>query len=180
VSQLFAREAVSESVATRMHFDAWPEAVWEGLVLYEEIPGHPPLLLRAFLPHPLRTEGDKTRIGELVRCTYSEGILVKRITAVEPPYLLRFDVVEQNLGIEGCVLTKGGSYRSSPCEGGTDVTLVTHYLAYLRPRRLWRPLEAMLVRRLHRHILSAVRAALLPAGSVARAASSLSRPCSHR
>lgn len=179
MARLFAGHAVSETAATRVHFRAGPEAVWNRVVFYEEVPGSPPFLLRAFLPRPLGTEGDKTRVGERVRCVYRESELVKRITVVEPARLLQFEVVEQNLGIEGCVLTQGGSYQFFPCGDGTDVALVTDYRAFLHPRHLWRPLEALLVRSLHRHILGAVRAALLPAGSLARAAV-LPSQCFHR
>lgn len=149
--------------------------VWNCLVLYEEIPGSAPWLLRAVLPRPLRTEGDKSRVGEHVRCVYADGVLVKRIVAVEPRCLLQFDVVEQDLGIEGCLRAQGGAYRFVPCGDGTDVVLITDYLAYLHPSRLWRPLEAVLVRRLHRHILAGVRAALAPAVASARVEAAPSR-----
>lgn len=87
---LFARKAVSEAVATRVHFNASPEAVWNHIMFYEEVPGRPPFLLRALLPHPVRTEGDKTLVGATVRCAYKGGHLVKRITTVEPPHFLKF------------------------------------------------------------------------------------------
>ena len=160
VSWLFAREAVSEAIATRVHLNACPEAVWDHIMLYEEVPEQPPFLLRVFLPHPIRTEGDKTRLGATVRCVYSEGDLVKRITSVEPPHLLQFEVIEQRLGIEGCMRTLAGSYQIHPCGTGTDVVLVTNYRAYLRPRSLWRPLEALLVGQLHKHILDGVCGAI--------------------
>ena len=153
-------QGVREAVATRIHIDASPEEAWDHLVLYEEVPGRPPFLLRTFLPHPVRTEGDKTRIGAKVRCTYRGGDLVKRIITVEPPHFLKFEVTEQCLGIEGCVLTLGGSYHIHSCGAATDVVLITNYAAYLRPRGLWRPLEALLVRQLHRHILWGVSAAV--------------------
>ena len=178
MAQLFARDAVKETVATRVHFRAGPEAVWNRLMFYEEVPGSPPLLLQAFLPRPLGTEGDKSRVGERVRCVYRKSELVKRITIVEPARRLEFEVVEQNLGIESCVLTQGGSYQFFPCGDGTDVALVTDYRAFLHPRHLWRPLEALLVGGLHRHILGAVHAALRPA-SLPRAALSPSQ-CFHR
>lgn len=161
-ARLFSSEAASESVATRVHFDAGPGAVWDRLLFYEEVRGRPPLLLRAFLPRPLGTEGDKTRAGERVRCRYSGGDLVKRITAIERDRLLEFEVIEQCLGIEGCVRTQGGSYGLFRCGDGTDVELATNYEAYLRPRQLWRPLEALLVSRLHGHILAALGLALIP------------------
>jgi hypothetical protein len=192
VSRLFAGREVGESVTGGVYFDAAPEAVWRRLLFYEDVPGRAPLLLRAVLPCAVRTEGDKTRVGEQVRCTYARGDLVKRITAIEPARLLQFEVIEQNLGIEACVRVRGGSYRCSPCGAGTFVALVTSYRAYLHPRYLWRPLEALLVRQLHHHLLNGVRVDLLRTGSLARPASRssdqrspggvpcTSHSCSHR
>ena len=111
LSWLFARKGVNEAVATRISFDCSPEEVWNHIMFYEEVPGRPAFLLRAMLPYPIRTEGDKTRVGATVRCAYRGGDLVKRITAIEPPHLLQFEVIEQRLGIEGCILTLGGSYQ---------------------------------------------------------------------
>lgn len=164
--RLFARRPAKEAVATRTHFDSSPEAVWNRLMFYEEVPGRPPLLLRLFLPHPVRTEGDRAGIGGKVRCIYSAGDLVKRITAFDPPHLLQFEVVEQCLGIERFVRLTGGSWRVHRRRDGAELVLVTNYRALLRPRRLWRPLEKLLARQLHRHILHGVREAL-PARSPA-------------
>jgi hypothetical protein len=153
--------------------------VWNHIMLYEEVPGQPPFLLRALLPHPVRTEGDKTRVGAMVRCAYREGHLVKRIASVEPPHFLQFEVIEQRLGIEGCTLTLGGSYQIHPCHDAADVLLTTNYLAYLRPRFLWRPLEALLVGQLHNHILDGVGREILLTnrGVLAAVAESLTPRC---
>jgi hypothetical protein len=169
-SRWFARNAVNETVATRVHVNAGPEAVWNHILFYEEVPGRAPFLLGSLLPQPVRTEGDKTHVGATVRCIYKGGDLVKRITAVEPPRLLQFDVIAQHLGIESCALTSGGSYHIHESGSATDVTLITNYLAFLHPRFLWRPLEALLVKQLHRHILHGVRADLLAENPAARPA----------
>lgn len=161
VSRLFARDAVREAVATRVHFDASAEVVWNQLMFYEEVPGRAPLLLRALLPEPVRTEGNKMSVATTVRCIYKGGDLAKRITSVEAPRLLQFEITEQRLGIEDCIVTRGGSYQIYPCGGESDVVLTTNYEAYLRPRSLWRPLEALLMHQLHRHILCGVCAAVL-------------------
>jgi hypothetical protein len=158
VSFLLARKPENETVATRAHFNAGPETVWNRILFYEEVPERPPLLLRALLPEPVRTEGGKTDAGATVRCHYRRGEVVKRITAVARPRLVEFEVIEQRLGIEGCVFALGGSYRIWQCGEGSDVELRTNYRAYLRPRRLWRRLEAHLVSQLHRHILGGIRA----------------------
>jgi hypothetical protein len=175
VSGVFAGAATTEAVATRVHVPATPEAVWHCLVFYEEVSGRPPFLLRTLLPRPVRTEGAKTAVGSLVRCTYHGGELVKRITAVEPLRLLQFEVVEQRLGIEGCVETRGGAYLLSPCDDGTDVVLVTEYRAYLRPRALWRRLESLLVGELHGHVLEGLGFSGAPDGAAAAATAGRSR-----
>jgi len=160
VSRLFARDSVGESVITRTRFDSSPKTVWNHILFFEEVPGRAPFLLRTLLPIPVRTEGRKDCVGAMVRCEYTGGHLVKRITTVKPSCILEFEVAEQRLGIEGCVLTRGGSYQIDTCREESDLVLVTRYLAYLRPRFLWRPLEALLVHQLHRHILSGVSAAI--------------------
>jgi len=127
-------------------------------MFYEDVPGRPPLLLRLLLPSPIRSEGRKHRVGATVRCVYQPGDLLKRITVVEAPHSLRFDVIQQRLGIESCILALGGSYSTRASGEGTDVVLATNYQASLRPRALWRPLEAFLLRQLHRHVLRGIRA----------------------
>ena len=168
VTRLFARSPFKEAAATRIRLDARSEAVWNHLLFYEEVPGRPPFPLRMLLPHPVRTEGVKTRVGATVRCAYSGGHLVKRITHVEPRHFLQFEVVEQDLGIESCILTLCGSYTLSACGPTTEVTIMTNYHAYLRPRYVWRPLEAFLMHQLHSHILRGVGAFALSKDPIKR------------
>lgn len=94
---------------------------------------------------------------------------MKRITSVEAPRSLRFEVIEQRLGIEDCIRTLGGSYEIKSCGEGSEVVLTTNYEAYLQPRALWRRVEAALVSQLHRHILGGVSAAIQRKSAVLRA-----------
>jgi hypothetical protein len=149
----FGGTAQSELVATHFHVSADPETTWNRISLYEEVTGRPPLLLRVFMPHPLRTEGGKMRAGDLVHCIYNGGDLVKRIITVEPPYRMVFDVLQQRLGIEGCVIAQEGSYEVDRMPDGSDVILTTQYRTFLHPRWLWQPLERMVARSMHLHIL---------------------------
>lgn len=156
---LFGWNAVNESVTTQVHVNASPEVVWNRMKFYEEVPGPPPWLLRLFLPMPVRTEGNKELLGSMVRCKYSRGDLFKRIVAVDEPHLLGFEVVHQQLGIESCIVARSGSYQISGHGDGVSVTLTTNYQAQLGPRRLWRPVEKLLIHHLHRHILGGLAAA---------------------
>jgi hypothetical protein len=162
VGRLFGRKGLYESVSTRVYVDASPETVWSRISFYEEIPGRPPFFLRSLLPCPVRSEGEKGGEGGTVRCTYEGGDLQKRITAVEAPYVVEFDVFNQSLGIERCARALGGSYHLRHWGEGSEVILTTTYLAYLRPRWLWRPFERFLLGQLHRHILNGIEAELTP------------------
>ena len=159
ISRLCARHPVTETVTTRLRLPMSPEAAWQHIMFYEEVPTRPGFLLRTLLPYPIRTEGPKNAIGALVRCAYRGGDLVKRITMIDVPHRLEFDVVEQRLGIERCIQTYGGWYQIERCGPDTDVVLRTIYRAYLRPRPLWRRLETVVIRQLHEHILHGIEGA---------------------
>jgi hypothetical protein len=149
----FSVNPEAEAVTTRIRLGGSPEAVWTALRFYEDVPERPGLFLLALLPRPIRSDGEKTRVGARVRCVYEGGHLVKQITVAEPGHLLRFEVLEQNLGLENCISMGEGSYEIRPMEGGSEVLLTTTYRGHLRPRFLWRPFERFLAHRLHRHIL---------------------------
>jgi hypothetical protein len=160
IGRVFPRNPTVEPVETMMHLDASPDAVWRGMLFYEEVPQRAMPLLRLFLPAPIRTEGDKTRVGAIIRCTYEGGNLEKRITAAEPGHLVRFDVLVQRLGIEDCISMNDGAYEIRPVDAGSEVVLTTRYRGHLRPRWLWRMFEHYLAHRMHRHILDGMRAVI--------------------
>jgi hypothetical protein len=160
VGRLFPRNSTIDAVATRARFDAPPETIWQGMLFYEEVPGRAMPLLRMFLPAPVRTQGDKTRVGAIIKCTYERGYLEKRITAAEREQCVRFDILVQQLGVEDCISMRDGSYEIRPDGSGSVVLLTTRYRGHLRPRWFWRPLERFLAHRLHRHILDGMRVRL--------------------
>ncbi|MFO1314328.1 MAG: hypothetical protein U1F58_01900 [Burkholderiales bacterium] len=159
VGRLFPASAAIEAVTTTAQFDLPADALWQAMMFYEDVPAAPPRLLRWLLPCPVRTQSAGKHEGALVECTYSHGSLTKRITVLERPRLVRFEVLEQRLGIERCLTTVEGSYEFRPRDGGTEVALTTRYRGHLRPRALWRPLERLLAHQLHRHILGGMGAA---------------------
>lgn len=160
IGRVFPRSTRLETVRTTYRIPASPEDVWKAMMFYEEVPGRPPLLLRSFLPAPIRTRGDKTLRGAMIECEYENGYLEKQITDVTPPSFVSFDVQVQKLGIEDAVTMGDGSYTLRPADGGTDVILATQYRGHLRPRWLWRPFERFLSRRMHRFILDGMRVAV--------------------
>jgi hypothetical protein len=155
-----APAAARDVVISTLHFNASPEAVWRGLMFYEQIDQRPPWYLRLLLPVPIRTEGRKSIVGDEALCLYVGGHLVKRVTRLEPYRLYGFAVIEQNLDVGGIVLSHGEYALRALPDGGTEVGIVTHYTSPRRPRWLWRPIEALVCHAFHHHILRAMRHAI--------------------
>lgn len=146
------------SIVTRMDFAASPEQVWHGLMFYEQIEESPPLLLRLFLPLPIRTAGSKATVGDMVMCHYEGGHLLKRVTRIDPCRHYDFDVVEQNLVVGGGLTLSGGCYALRPlAERRTEVSITTRYARGSRLGWLRRPIEAIVCHLFHRHLLRAMR-----------------------
>jgi len=156
LSLLFGGSATQESLATRLHIEAPPESVWREILFYEDVPGRPPALLAVMLS-PVGTRGDKSHAGASIECRYKQGTLVKRLTHVEAPHSICFDVTEHHLGIETCAIARSGSYRISRSDTGSEVMLTTNYEAFLYPRWFWRAIEKIAVHQLHGHILEGIR-----------------------
>ncbi len=162
---LFAPSSQLEEITTRMQLPAPPDRVWASLKFYEEVPSRPGVLLRIGLPAPVRSEGDKLKVGGQVRCVYEGGYVLKRTTSTEPPNVLRFEVLEQRLNLERCLTLSDGVYEIHAVPGGSEVALTTKYRGHLRPRVLFRPLEQRLTHEIHGHILAGMRTALAAAAA---------------
>jgi hypothetical protein len=176
---MFGRSGVEEAVATQVRLSATPEEIWHQIMFYEDVSETPVFLLRALLPYPVGAEGDKTRPGATVHCVYRIGHITKRIKATDRPHLLEFEVIQQCLGIESCLVTREGSYRISANGDSSCVVLITEYEAYLRPRFFWRRLEARLIGQLHLHILGGITTAIRTRAPWRSPEKSLSEPSAH-
>ena len=172
LGRLFPPSLVIDVVTTTAAFHTPADQLWQRMMFYEEVPCRPPLLLRMFLPSPLKTQTRSKEVGSVVECTYGRGSLLKRITVLERPRLVRFEVLQQNLGIERCMTTVEGSYEFRADGRGTEVALTTQYRGHLRPRWLWHPFERLLAHQLHHHILAGMGAThLLAQGKTGHATS---------
>lgn len=160
VASWFCGRKRIEQVHTLQHLEAAPERCWSAVVFYEEIPLRAPWLLRLLLPAPLRTAGAKSQPGALVECVYDGGSLTKRITRLDPPHEIAFEVLKQKLGIEACVCACDGSYVLEAEGTGTLVTLMTRYRTRLHPRWAFRPVERAMMHLLHRYVLRGLEASL--------------------
>ena len=148
---------VPVTVVTSMNFALPVRQLWQSLLFYEQIVEPPPWYLRLLLPRPIRTEGNKSAIGDEALCLYEGGHLIKRVTRIEPNRCYEFAVVEQKLEFGSAIRLSGGSYELRESDGGlTQLSVVTHYTGGRHPRWLWRPLEAPFCHLFHRHLLVSI------------------------
>lgn len=146
------------TIVTRMTFSAPPTRVWQSLLFYEEVQERPPLHLRLALPVPIRTEGEKTRVGGEAMCLYENGHLLKRTTRIVEGQLYEFEVAEQNLALGGSMRLHGGWYSLRDLgDGHTEVAIETRYTSSRWPRWFWRPLERFVCHLFHRFLLRSMR-----------------------
>ncbi len=99
-------------------------------------------------------------VGALVRCAYHGGDLVKRITMIDAPHQLEFDVVEQRLGVERCIQTYGGSYRVERCGPETRGGSADQLPRISPATATVAAAETVLMRQLHKHILHGIEGAV--------------------
>ncbi|MCH8046113.1 MAG: hypothetical protein IID44_20565 [Planctomycetes bacterium] len=146
------------TIRSELTIDATPQEAWQAVMFYEEVEHDPPWLLRLALPKPVRSVGNKQREGEVVRCYYDRGYLVKRISRREEGRLLAFDVIEQKLHFERDVTLLGGSFEIIPTgDGRSHIVLTTRYERHLSPAWIWQPIESEVVHTLHEHVLEGMR-----------------------
>lgn len=152
------KPAATETIVTRMNVAASAQRVWNSLMFYESVEGVPPLHLRLLLPRPIRTQGSKSNVGDQATCLYDGGHLLKRVTMIERNRQYEFAVVEQKLIVGIGVRLSGGCYSLSALpDGGTELSITTHYSSSNRPRWLVRPAEVAACHMFHRYLLGAIR-----------------------
>lgn len=153
IARIFAGKPVIALSESESIFPMSPEQAWSTIAFYEELLCPLPLLLRLAVPEPLGVEGKKSGVGSVVYCVYRLGYLRKRVTQMDAPSVLRFEVLEQNLGIEKGLRAIKGYYLLEPVGDGCRIRVGTHYESRMHPRWLWSPVEQCMMHALHGHIL---------------------------
>jgi hypothetical protein len=154
-----AREHAS-SVTTWQDFFAPADAVWDALMFYEEVAAERPFILRRFLPTPIGTEGRKSEVGGEVTCRYLGGHLLKRVTHIVRGHNYMFEIIEQNLALNGITVLGGDYTLRKLSKDHTRVALATRYASANYPRWLFGRVEAAVCHSFHKYILSAMRSNL--------------------
>ena len=111
-------------------------------------------------PKPLYKQGSINKVGDVSKCVYDKGYLVKEVTDVqlnEKHAFLEFDVIEQVNIEDRAVELKTGSFNiKKKNQIMTNVKLKTTYKPLMTPRWIWRPFEKATARSLHNHVLDKI------------------------
>ncbi len=145
-------------IKTGLTIDATPQEAWNAIMFYEDVEHAPPWLLNLALPQPIRSEGSKQKEGEIVTCFYNCGEIKKRISKVDAPRKLAFDIVDIQMRSENYAKLQDGSFEIEPM--GTKqsrITLTTRFERKLHPSFFWEPIEHKVIHTLHGHVLEGMR-----------------------
>ena len=145
-------------IKTGLTIDSTPEEAWKAVMFYEDVEHAPPWLLHLALPQPIRSEGSKQKEGETVTCFYNCGEIKKRISKVDAPRKLAFDVVDIQMRSENYAKLKDGSFEIEPLGAKQcRITLTTRFERKLHPSFFWEPIEHQVIHTLHGHVLEGMR-----------------------
>lgn len=160
------------AVRTSLVVNASPEHVWEHAVEFPEIAERRDWVLRTGVAYPTRTRMAGMGLGASRYCDLSTGPVVERVTAWEPPYLLRFRVLSTpramtETGLYGPVfpkhltgyyISKQGEFRLTRLsEGRTLLEGTSWYQHGLWPAEYWRWWSDAIVHHIHMRVLEHIR-----------------------
>jgi uncharacterized membrane protein YhaH (DUF805 family)/uncharacterized protein YndB with AHSA1/START domain len=159
-------------VASSVTIDAPPEAVWEHVVSFSELPEPDHWLFRTGIAYPLRARIEGEGVGAIRRCEFSTGAFVEPITAWEPPRRLAFTVTEQPVPMEEWSFyahlhpphldrsfhSVRGEFRLVPLPGGrTRLEGSTWYQMELGPTAYWKVWGDWILHAIHGRVLEHIK-----------------------
>ena len=154
----FPRRTEIAVIKTGLTIEATPQEAWNAIMFYEDVEHAPPWLLHLALPQPIRSEGNKQKEGEVVTCFYNCGEIKKRISKVDAPRQLAFDVIDIQMRSENYAKLQDGRFEIEPVgEKQSRITLTTRFERKLHPSFFWEPIEHKVIHTLHGHVLEGMR-----------------------
>ncbi|MGH9773338.1 MAG: DUF805 domain-containing protein [Candidatus Acidiferrales bacterium] len=177
------------AVQTAIEINAPPEAVWNQVVAFSEIPPPRELLFRAGIAYPIRAEILGRGPGAERHCVFSTGAFVEPIQVWDEPHLLKFSVSENPPPmaewtpyhridaphLHGYLVSNGGQFLLTPLPGGrTRLEGTTWYRHSLWPAGYWRLWSDAIIHRIHLRVLLHIQA--LAEHNVGEAATLSSQP----
>lgn len=158
--------------STSVTIDAPPEAVWNNVVTFSELPPPDEVFFRAGLAYPIRARIEGSGVGAVRYCEFSTGAFVEPIEVWDEPRLLRFAVTEnppvmKELNpfgevhpphLEGYFASERGQFRLVPLPGGrTRLVGTTWYRHRIEPQAYWRIWSDATIHAIHTRVLRHIK-----------------------
>jgi len=160
-------------IRSMVEVDAPPEAVWEHVVAFAELPPPTELLFRAGVAYPLRAEIHGTGPGAIRHCVFSTGPFVEPIEVWDEPRRLEFGVSAQPPSmrelspypelapphLESFLVSHRGRFVLEPlADGRTRLEGTTWYTNRMWPSAYWKLWSDEVIHRIHLRVLEHIRA----------------------
>ena len=167
---------VERMVETSITVSAPPEAVWDVVLAFPDIPTTPtdPWFFQAGVAMPVRARIEGSGVGAVRHCEFTTGAFVEPITVWDPPHHLAFDVVSQPAPMtelspwqavhaphltDGTLTSRRGEFRlAATPDGGTRLTGRTWYTVQMAPGAWWALWVEAIVHRVHLRVLGHIGA----------------------
>ena len=162
---------VERVVASSVEIDASPEAVWDVVIGFPEIPADRPThwLFDAGVAKPIRARIEGRGVGAVRHCEFTTGAFVEPVTTWDPPRHLAFDVTEQPEPMremspwpsvfaphleDGTLRSHRGEFVLEPLPGGrTRLVGRTWYSVAMAPEPYWAAWTETIVHEVHLRVL---------------------------
>lgn len=160
------------AVETAVDVDAPPEAVWQQVVSFAELPEPDFWLFRIGIAYPRRAEIYGEGAGAVRHCVFSTGPFVEPIHVWDAPWRLRFGVIAQpppmrELSpysqvhaphLDHFLVSREGQFLLTPLAGGrTRLIGTTWYENRMWPADYWRRWSDWIIHRIHQRVLDHIK-----------------------
>jgi uncharacterized membrane protein YhaH (DUF805 family) len=160
------------AVKTHLEINAPPQAVWQEVVGFSEIPAPDEFFFRMGIAYPIRAEVHGRGPGAIRHCIFSTGPFVEPITVWDEPHQLKFSVTGQPPAmkewspykdlsaphIDHYLISNGGQFLLTPLPGGrTRLEGTTWYYHKIWPSEYWHYWSDALIHRIHMRVLSHIK-----------------------
>jgi hypothetical protein len=161
-------------VRSSVDIAAPPQAVWNQVVAFSEIPEPTEWLFRAGVAYPIRARIQGRGPGAVRRCEFSTGPFIEPIQVWDEPRLLRFGVTRNPAPmnewspygfldtphLHGYLESRQGQFLLTPLPNGyTRLTGTTWYKHGLWPAAYWTEWSDYIIHRIHMRVLEHIKAA---------------------
>jgi hypothetical protein len=165
-------EPVTLAVTTTVDIDAMPQAVWNNVVAFAEMPEPEEWIFRLGVAYPMRAEIFGSGRGAERHCVFSTGAFVEPIEVWDEPRLLRFSVTSNPPPMEewtpypavhpphldGYLVSNGGQFLLEPLEDGrTRLSGTTWYRHSMWPEGYWKLWSDAVIHRIHLRVLRHIK-----------------------